>query len=430
MSSIYFGKLVSFYRGLGRPSVANSQFEFRGKLGGEYETLKDLWASHDVSMGSFDLTFDGNNYDTQVDTLFPEKLTEQTDVVLIVSLPAGDCQFVTSLNEFLGFDNNLNTGGIVENVYLVAEDFLFGEKSTNDSINNALLLSSFISELYELASYHDRMAFTGLLKLVFIDTGSDNGKVSPPIVIEPKITIENIIDNCVNLDLFKTIKESSIDNAHILEKKSMFRVSVIEILKDIESDINRFDFLIKHWDLLIETYNGNFECYLTNFSFIKQKKEAAENYMAVSTKISTTLSSISGKLFGLPISLGVAIAILKSSEKFESVLTLIGVAITSMLILFTIKDQRKVLSSIRESIDALFSHTKSSKSGELSNLIAKYKEQLYKQTDSLNSSMVLLMFFSALPFLLSLLAFVVKFEPGIIRKFDQFISIFMCQLLS
>ncbi|MEY5509517.1 hypothetical protein WI973_26605, partial [Salmonella enterica subsp. enterica serovar Corvallis] len=172
-----------------------------------------------------------------------------------------------------------------------------------------------------------------------------------------RITIESISFPMVDLAIFKSIKENGTDNAHIQEKQAMFRVSIIEVLKDIDESKDKFNFLIEQWELLKETYYGNFECYLTNFSFLKQKKEAAENYMTVSSKISGTLSSISGKLFGLPISFAVAVAILKTG-KFESILALLGVAITSLLIALTIYDQKKVLKSIMNSIDALFSHTK------------------------------------------------------------------------
>ena len=255
-------------------------------------------------------------------------------------------------------------------------------------------------------------------------------KKTPPIVLEPKISIDNASYPAVDLSVFNNINNHENDNAHVQEKQSMFRVSVIEVLREVDGEEDNFNKLIKHWELLKETYYGNFECYLTNFSFLKQKKEAAENYMSVSSKISNTLSSISGKLFGLPISIGVALAILKSSEKFESILTLIGVAITSLLILFTIQDQRKVLYSIRASIDALFSHTKSAKSGELSELIASHKRDLFSQADKLNSVMVIFLILSVTPFILSLLVYLSKFEPAIVIKFDEYISIFMKQLLS
>ncbi|STL80751.1 Uncharacterised protein [Escherichia coli] len=208
----------------------------------------------------------------------------------------------------------------------------------NEPVQKALQLSQFITELYDLANYNDRVEHSGLLKLVFIDTGST--KKTAPIVIEPKINIESILLPMVDLTIFKTLKENGSDNAHIQEKQAMFRVSIIEILKDLDDSKDKFNFLVEHGSLLKETYYGNFECYLTNFSFLKQKKEAAENYMTVSSKISGTLSSISGKLFGLPISFAAVVAIVKV-EKFESILALLGVAITSVLIALTIYDQKE-----------------------------------------------------------------------------------------
>ena len=196
----------------------------------------------------------------------------------------------------------------------------------------------------------------------------------------------------------------------------------------LDNSKDKFNFLIEQWELLKETYYGNFECYLTNFSFLKQKKEAAENYMTISSKISGTLSSISGKLFGLPISFAVVVAILKAG-KFEGILALLGVAITSMLIALTIYDQKRVLESIRVSIDALFSHTKAQRSGELASLISKHKEDLYSQAKGLDTAMALLMLVSFLPILLSIGVYIYKFHPSVISSINWFVNVFMTQLL-
>ncbi|BEM58822.1 hypothetical protein SME22J_26830 [Serratia marcescens] len=423
-----FEKLVSLYRGLGRPAMIDSQFFFEGKLRDSLIQLKELWDEHNPMLSDFEISFDGSSAGTYFGDIFPTNIDANKEIKLKVSLPGGDFQFVDSLDVFLSFDNKLNMGLDVENVYLVQEDYVFGEKTKNEIIKNALVLSHFINELSKLANYIDRIDGNGRLKIVFIDTGSS--KKIPPVVIEPNISMENASYPTIDLSVFNNINNHENDNAHVQEKQSMFRVSLIEVLREMNREDDNFNNLIKHWELLKETYYGNFECYLTNFSFLKQKKEAAENYMSVSRKISSTLSSISGKLFGLPISIGVALTILKSSQKFESILTLIGVAITSLLILFTIQDQRKVLYSIRASIDALFSHTKSTKSGELSELITSHKRDLFSQADKLNVVMVIFLILSITPFILSLLVYLLKFEPAIVIKFDMFISIFMRQLLS
>jgi hypothetical protein len=428
MCAQQFEKLVNLYRGLGRPVMADSQFVFEGKLKNNLIQLKELWDEHNPMLSDFEISFNGSSVGTYFGDSFPINVDNNKEVTLKVSLPGGDFQFVDSLDVFLAFDNKLNMGLDVENVYLVQEDYVFGENTNNEIIKNTLRLSQFINELSKLANYIDRIDDNGRLKIVFIDTGSS--KKIPPIVIEPNISIENASYPTVDLSVFNNINNHENDNAHVQEKQSMFRVSLIEVLREVDRDDGNFNNLIKHWELLKETYYGNFECYLTNFSFLKQKKEAAENYMSVSSKISNTLSSISGKLFGLPISIGVALAILKSSQKFEGILTLIGVAITSLLILFTIQDQRKVLCSIRASIDALFSHTKSAKSGELSELIASHKRDLFSQADKLNLVMVIFLILSITPLILSLLVYLSKFEPAIVIKFNEYISIFMKQLLS
>lgn len=424
---MYFEKLVAFYRGLGKPSVANCAFEYRGQLADQFDMFKELWDSSDQRIADFELSLGSSSYGTCYEDSLPEVITATTDINLTVSLPAGNFRFIESLENFLLIDNNLNTGKRVENVYLIKEDFLFCEVApANEQVQKALQLSQFITELYDLANYNDRVEHSGLLKLVFIDTGYT--KKTSPIVIEPKINVESILFPMVDLTIFNSLKENGSDNAHIQEKQSMFRVSIIEVLKDLDNSKDKFNFLIEQWELLKETYYGNFECYLTNFSFLKQKKEAAENYMTISSKISVTLSSISGKLFGLPISFAVVVAILKAG-KFEGILALLGVAITSMLIALTIYDQKRVLESIRVSIDALFSHTKAQRSGELASLISKHKEDLYSQAKGLDTAMALLMLVSFLPILLSIGVYIYKFHPSVISNINWFVNVFMTQLL-
>lgn len=428
MASIYFEKLVEFYRGLEKPPVINCSFEYRGGLANQFHKFKELWDGQDQRVVEFELSYDNGSYGTYFGDPFPENLTASSEITLTASLPAGDFRFIDSLEVFLLSDNNLNAGRSEENVYLIKEDYLFGEAGTkNESILKTINISKFITELYELANYNDRVEHSGLLKLVFIDTSSS--KKTSPIVIEPKINIESISFPIVDLDIFNSLKESGSDNAHIQEKQAMFRVSIIEILKDLHEGKNKFNFLVEHWELLKETYYGNFECYLTNFSFLKQKKEAAESYMTVSSKISGTLSSISGKLFGLPISFAVAAAILKIGE-FESILALLGVVITSSLIAMTIYDQKKVLESIRESIDAIFSHTKAQRSGELARLMLKHKDNLYSQAKNIDIAMAFLITISFLPALVSLGVYIHKFHPDIVTNFNGFTNVFMKQLLS
>lgn len=69
------------------------------------------------------MNFDSISCGTCYEDAFPESLTADKDVILTVSLPVGDFKFIESLEDFLLIDNNLNTGGRVENVYLVKRIF-------------------------------------------------------------------------------------------------------------------------------------------------------------------------------------------------------------------------------------------------------------------------------------------------------------------
>ncbi|HAE6089866.1 TPA_asm: hypothetical protein G4I84_000937, partial [Salmonella enterica subsp. enterica serovar Paratyphi A] len=101
MSSIYFEKLVKFYRGLGKPFVIDCSFEYRGQLANQFDVFKELWDKSDQSIADFDLSFDSCSCGTLYEDAFPENLTASTDITLTVSLPAGDFRFIESLEDFL-----------------------------------------------------------------------------------------------------------------------------------------------------------------------------------------------------------------------------------------------------------------------------------------------------------------------------------------
>lgn len=423
----YFNRLVALFRGLGKPPVINTYFEFEGMLSTHLDKTKFLWDNPELGICDLEIFYNDKSYVSYHSDDFPP-LSESDAIYLKVSLPQGDFQFVPSLKDFLALDNKLNIGEQVENVYLIEEDFIFGEDTACVEIERVLSISSLIKELSGMANYSGRIEYKDLVRIVYLDSSSS--KAANPLIIEPKICLELLSYPKLNLTIFNDIKNEKSENAHIHEKRSMFRVSLIEVMNDLNHKENTFGFLIANWDVFVETYYANFEAYLTNFSFLKQKKEASENYINISSKISTTLSSISGKLFGLPISIGVALAILKSATEFEAALTLIGVGITSALLFFTILDQRAVLISIASSIEGLFSYAGNQKVGSLSSLIEKHKLDLYKQIQFLNVVMIFFIVISAFPFIVSMAVYMVKFNPDAVKQINYFSMRLVSQLIS
>ncbi|HFK4650774.1 TPA: hypothetical protein ACG0MY_003782 [Serratia marcescens] len=417
-----FKDLVSLYRGLSCPHLDNGEFIFEGSLGDNLLRLKSLWVDA-ASMAAFCIKFRDEERSTEFEEDFPD-INHFDGVRLAVKVPIGHFQFKSGLSEYLNGANFFNLATMEPNVYLAKEDYLFGEQPNCIDISKVIVISEMIDCLKKLSNFHDKTEVSGLLKLVFVDTTAENGKVTPPIVIEPKIKLTHLESQKLDLTVLNKVLSEDEDNIHVDEKKALFRVSIFEILKGVDNNQDKFDFLVENWSELLELYRGNFEAYITKFSFLKQKREASEAYISLSAKLSGALSSISGKLFGLPVSLGVSLAVYKAEGKLEGGLLVGGVLVTSWLIFVTVLEQRNVISAIKGSIDGIFSHTKSDKKSELSILIRTQKKQLTKQSRKLNRSMWLFMLLSWVPTLSAAYIYIDKFYPNAFHKLYAVVSAF------
>lgn len=417
-----FKDLISFYRGLSRPRLDNGKFIFEGSLGDNITLLRLLWVDA-ASMANFCIKYHGGERSTEYDEDFPD-IDALDAITLEVKVPIGQFQFKSGLSEYLDGANFFNLAAMEPNVYLAKEDYLFGERPNCIDISKVVIISEMIDCFKKLSDFHDKTEVSGLLKLVFVDTTAENGKVTPPIVIEPKIKLSHMEFPILDLVVLNKVLSEDEDNIHVDEKKALFRVSIFEILKGIDNSQDKFDFLVENWNELLELYRGNFEAYITKFSFVKQKKEASEVYISLSSKLSTTLSSISGKLFGLPISLGVSLAVYKAESKLEAGVLVAGVLVSSWLIFVTVLEQRNVISAIKSSIDGIFSHTKSDKKSELSVLISNQKRQLTKQSRKLNRAMWVFIFISWVPTISAAYIYIDKFYPNAFHKMHAIVSAF------
>ncbi|WP_369789576.1 hypothetical protein [Rouxiella sp. WC2420] len=404
-----FKLLVKLYRLLNRPDFDNNQCTFNGILAQDaHAILNEIW-SNGSSLSEFTLL----NGDDEISTAFGDPCPQySSDVVkLTIVFPSGDYTFKKNISSYLQGDNHLNKSEASHNVYLSEEDYDFSESDENitGELKSALELAKLINGLKLLSSYYYDDKISGCLNLVFIDSNPEIKDTSAPIVITPRITSEHLKKQLDSVGVIDSIMSSDADRLHKEEKSSLFRVSILELLNIERNGVNPFDKIVNNWDVLLSIYRGNFEAYLTKFSFLKQKKAASENYIELSSKISSCLSGISGKLFGLPVSLAVPLAILKSKDSFESLLLLLGVYAASLLIFITTQEQRKIINAIKSSIDSTFSYSEADNGSDLSNLISSQKLKLKSQANKLKFWMIVFSFVAWLPSFISTQIYFTKF---------------------
>lgn len=408
-----FKLLVKFYRLIQRPALLNNKCIFSGVISQDaHIIMSEIW-SNQASLTEFTLYLNGDEFSTMFHDPCP--ILSNDVVKLEIKLPSGDYTFSNNIESYLLGDNHLNKAEAPHNVYLSEEDYDFTEPTevVPDKLKIALGLANIINGLRALSSYYYDDKITGCLNLVFINSTPEGRDANAPLVISPKITKELLDLNIDNCDIIDGIISSNDVGLHKEEKSSLFRVSIFELLKTEGNITNSFEKLVRNWPVLLSIYRGNFEAYLTKFSFLKQKKIASENYIELSSKISSCLSGISGKLFGLPVSLAVPLAIFKSKDSFESALLLLGVFVASLLIFITTQEQRKIINAIKTSIDSTFSYSESDNGSDLFNLISNQKIKLKYQARSLKLWLIIFSITAWIPSAISIYIYSSKFLPGI-----------------
>lgn len=374
-----FQALIACYRELGRPAVENGSFVFTGELNLQQRAaLGKIWKAADA-LADISLTLKDQQLQSRLNDDFPTDDFDDQDVSITVRVPDGTYQFKSGLDELLAAPNPLNMGIDASNIYLAREDHLFGDEASNQRVIKTLHLSSLIFKLREIANYSDPITSKSSLKIVFI-VPSGNGEKQLPIVLEPKITPRLVDSLSPDLSILAGVENQ--DDAHYEERASVLRVSMFELFETCPKGHDGFDYLVTHWKDLIVSYRKNFDLYITKFCFLKQKREASESYRSLSDKISESFSSITGKLFGLPVSLAVVYAIFNSKSVVECLLLAIGGLMASIILIQVIKEQQRKRLSLHESIELVFESVSQKETfpGEMKDLLEKYTSSLKGQS--------------------------------------------------
>ena len=141
---------------------------------------------------------------------------------------------------------------------------------------------------------------SGPFRLVFV-VPSEEDKSFYPVVLETRLSTEmleyppdgSIIDGIIN--------EQAKNRLHALERIATFRIALAEIIKKSPNDKESFNYLVCHWDDVLENFQKSWESYINGFSFRKLKAEIAEKQASFSQKLTDVVANLSAKLFSLPI---------------------------------------------------------------------------------------------------------------------------------
>lgn len=277
-------------------------------------------------------------------------------------------RFHKTINELINF-SSVRNGDFPSDFYILDLDYYADDVTKPAVIQKVESICRLIKSLAKLAHYHDKKSTDGEPRLVFI-LGSE-GK-SKAAILQPSITEEMLGFEDFDCSVVEQLQEefSSEDVNHHLEKRGIFRNTLVEFIND-----NNYDFhqLVKHWTELRISYDNNLSVYLSGFNFHKARKEIASAELDFSEKTSKTISELTTKILAIPVSLLAALGVLKVKGNTEQLIVLTGVILTSIIIHLLIVSQKKQLTRINHAKDLVFTPFK--------NKLKKYPDELKKDIE-------------------------------------------------
>ncbi|ERK13025.1 hypothetical protein L581_3158 [Serratia fonticola AU-AP2C] len=337
-------KLVTLYRLSNLPSCDGREFSAVIPYTTEVRDLL-VQISATSKHGSFELI----EIDQEIYDIGETLPLSGKEVYFIVTLSRGDAvRFYLNKEDLLKI-NSLKKGVLPQDFYIIDIDYYYSEKIKNEEIEKLIEICSLIQSISKLAHYHDTKTDSQNYRLVFIKNADGN---STSIVIEPAISLDMLKPPSIGHDFLKNLcNDESLFDPHHNEKIGVFRNTIVEF-----SEENNLSFpeLVKNWDKFNSLYQNNLAVYLSGFSFHKTRKEVAKAESELAEKLSKITGDITLKILSIPVSFLAAIGMLKLSNINELLISLFGLAITSVLIFLMIYNQEKQFQRICHAKDLLF----------------------------------------------------------------------------
>lgn len=257
------------------------------------------------------------------------------------------------MDELVARNESMKSGEDIGDFYLWHEDYLRSEHQQGERSRNLSALCKMVRGLSALAHYHNVKEKGHSHELVFL---KDIDSLSTGItVIQPNFSKSIIDGKLLNVEVFEELTEGNI-NPHLAREQGVFRASIIEFLAtNSGSSVERFDYLVIHWEAFLALFKNNFETYLSGFAFHKAKQEVAEAELTISEQVSKIVNENTGKLLGIPLSFAGLVALVKASSFLEELIISVGLLIASIIVSELVHNQKAQLERVEHARDTKFS---------------------------------------------------------------------------
>lgn len=392
--------IVNLYREAGRPDINDGCFTLSTVLTADIKkNIFEIYSTNPTCID--DCCIDG----TQTD--LTEKLPANGKIDIDIRLPTSNsARLYTSTEDLLEKVPSISHGEFPSDYYLIDHNYYCLEDNEPAKISALKKICELIFYLSQLAIYQDSKHDGDYYKLVFIHAGGTNQ--SYPIEINTHVDSDLLGLPTPDIRVLENLcSQQAATAAHYQAERGVFTTTITDFLHQQARD-NKFKYLITNWLKFIDQYQNNLSTYLSGFTFHKAKREIATAEFDLADQFSKVIGDITGKLFGIPLSLAATIGLLKADSFWEKSLMLLGLFIISWLIYEIVLNQREHLKRIKHAKDFVFNSLEGKQENypdDLKQEVAQMITEINKREISLESKITFFQCFAWTPIFLGFVVF-------------------------
>lgn len=328
-----FADVVALYRLIGKPQLTGGNSvemslpsstvltQLRHKLEGISAALGDY---------HFENSADGS---VQIDATFPASENHR---------------IFDTVSEFIGQTPTLSNGQFRQGFYIRELDYSDSDESQPEQITRLRRAVEFIRSLRKFSELNansgDLQSFNKLFFFLPSDKNSRQKTAIVPLILSEEFQRFDIPSFQI-LNQLTDPKHS--DKLHMEERQLILSVSIADVAKD-DSD-KSLEHLARNWRLVITRYRHDLLAYVNNFAFDAERKKIADSAIEYSTKLSSTLNEVTGKLLAAPISVGALVVLYRSANGIEFWMGCLGVFIVFVLYRVLLLNQVEQINRLQSS---------------------------------------------------------------------------------
>lgn len=381
-----FDVVIELYRRSGRPPIKNGSFEYSGPSDDYFISIVERAKNLSDKYGYIEV-----------------HARDVSHVDFEFSLPGGgQSAFYRNIDELIERFSRVSKGALPDSFYLIEENWSPFDGEPNKDLDRLRDVCCLINWLSKLSISVDDTS-SPYYNNIFFAIPSADGKTPKTFVVKTKITPEMIRFDLRHVKLIEALVDQKHEGKlHIEERKMIFQLSLADVLSQHAVESESLLIIVKYWDQIVHGYWKNLQSYVHGFSFEKIRVEVANAEVEYSTKLSSSLGDIAGKLLALPVSLAALPYLSKSEDGFQFFIISLGLFMVSVIIFCMIINQWIVISRLRASFDVVFEQLREKISGYpkgLRKVLTKTLSNIDRQSRLLRFTLIIFVVISLTPFI-------------------------------